>query len=137
MDIMRGSFYGRKISSLIINEMINDKVIYEKAKKEVYAMYKKPSAYRSGMLVKRYKELGGTYSGEKTKKGLVRWFKEEWKDVNPNKTKSSYPVFRPTKRITKETPLTASEIKKSNLVAQAKLKQIFKGDKNLKPFMKK
>jgi hypothetical protein len=117
--------------------MINDKNIYEKAKKEVYSMYKKPSAYRSGMLVKRYKELGGTYSGEKTKKGLVRWFKEEWKDVNPNKTKSSYPVYRPTKRITKETPLIPSEIKKSNLVSQAKLKQIFKGERNLKPFIKK
>lgn len=117
--------------------MINDKDIYEKAKKEVYAIYKKPSAYRSGMLVKRYKELGGTYSGEKTKKGLVRWFKEEWKDINPNKTKTSYPVYRPTKRISKETPLTASEIKKSNLKNQAKLKQIFKGNRNLPKFEKK
>lgn len=117
--------------------MINDKDIYEKAKKEVYATYKKPSAYRSGMLVKRYKELGGTYSGEKTKKGLVRWFKEEWRDVNPNKTKSSYPVYRPTKRVSKETPLTLKEIKKTNLKTQIKLKQIFKGERNLKPFIKK
>jgi hypothetical protein len=117
--------------------MINDKGIYEKAKKEVYAIYKKPSAYRSAALVKRYKELGGTYSGKKTKKGLVRWFREDWKDVNPNKTKGSYPVYRPTKRITKETPLTVSEIKKSNLISQAKLKQKLKGKKNLKPFKKK
>jgi hypothetical protein len=114
-----------------------DKNIYEKAKKEVYAKYKVPSAYRSGALVKRYKELGGRYSGEKQKVGLVRWFKEEWKDINPNKTKSSYPVYRPTKRITKDTPLLPSEIKKTNLKTQIKLKQIFKGDRNLKPFIKK
>lgn len=117
--------------------MINDKAIYEKAKKEVYAIYKKPSAYRSGALVKKYKELGGTYSGQKTKKGLVRWFREDWKDVNPNKTKSSYPVYRPTKRISKDTPLTVNEIKKSNLKSQAKLKQKLKGKRNLKPFQKK
>jgi len=117
--------------------MINDKEIYEKAKKEVYAKYTKPSAYRSGALVKKYKELGGTYSGDKTKKGLVRWFKEDWKDVNPNKTKTSYPVYRPTKRISKDTPLTLKEIDKTNLKTQAKLKQIFKGERNLKPFIKK
>lgn len=117
--------------------MINDKSIYEMAKKEVYAIYKKPSAYRSGALVKKYKELGGTYSGEKTKKGLSRWFKENWKDVNPNKTNESYPVYRPTKRISKDTPLTVSEIKKSNLISQSKLKQKLKGKKNLKPFKKK
>jgi len=114
-----------------------DKNIYEKAKKEVYAKYKVPSAYRSGALVKRYKELGGRYSGEKQKVGLVRWFKEEWKDINPNKTKSSYPVYRPTKRISKDTPLTLKEIDKTNLKTQIKLKQIFKGNRNLKPFIKK
>ena len=114
-----------------------DKNIYEKAKKEVYAKYKVPSAYRSGALVKKYKELGGRYSGDKQKVGLVRWFKEEWKDVNPNKTKSTYPVYRPTKRITKETPLTVSEIKKSNLVSQINLKQKIKSSKNLPKFIKK
>ena len=30
-------------------------------------MYDKPSAYRSGMLVKLYREAGGRYSGEKNK----------------------------------------------------------------------
>lgn len=38
-----------------------DPDIYERAKKIVYAQYKKPSAYRSGALVKKYKQLGGRY----------------------------------------------------------------------------
>lgn len=117
--------------------MINDKDIYEKAKKEIYAKYTKNSAYRSGMLVKRYKELGGTYSGVKTKKGLVRWFKEDWTDVNLNKTKTSYPVYRPTKRVTKDTPLTVREINPTQLRKQVSLKQKIKGAKNLPPFAKK
>lgn len=117
--------------------MINDKEIYEMAKKEVYAKYKVPSAYRSGALVKRYKDLGGTYSGGKTKKGLVRWFREEWMDVNPDKTKTSYPVYRPTKRVSKDTPLTAGEISVKNLKTQAKLKQKIKSNKNLPPFKEK
>ncbi len=33
----------------------SDKKLYEKVRKEVYKMYKKPSAYRSGALVKKYK----------------------------------------------------------------------------------
>lgn len=115
--------------------IINNKDLYEQAKKEVYAIYKKPSAYRSGMLVKRYKELGGTYGGiKKQNEGLTRWFKEEWKDIDP---KSGYPVFRPTKKITKETPLLVSEIDKKNLKKQIELKQKIKGSKNLKPFKKK
>jgi hypothetical protein len=39
---------------------MNDKALYEKAKATVYAIYKKPSAFRSGALVKEYKRLGGT-----------------------------------------------------------------------------
>jgi len=113
--------------------MIDDKAIYEKAKKEVYAMYTKPSAYRSGMLVKRYKELGGTYSGKKTTKGLVRWFKEDWADVG----KKGYPVYRPTKRVGKDTPLTVQEIDPKNLRKQVELKQKIKGKKNLPPFRAK
>ena len=114
-----------------------DKKIYEKAKNEVYLIYKKPSAFRSGALVKRYKELGGRYEGQKKVIGLTRWFKEEWKDVNPNKKQGSYPVFRPTKKITKQTPLLVSEIKSKNFKEQVKLKQKIKGKRNLPKFLKK
>lgn len=111
---------------------IQDKELYEKARKIIYQQYKKPSAYRSGALVKKYKELGGKYTGEKQKKGLVRWFKEKWEDIG-NK---DYPVYRPTVRVSKETPLLVKEIKPDNLKKQIKLKQKIKGDKNLPKFKK-
>jgi hypothetical protein len=110
-----------------------DTNLYEKVKKEADNIYKKNSAYKSGWIVKTYKSLGGRYSGEKpTNEGLDRWYKENWKDIG-NK---EYPVYRPTKRITKETPLIPDEIKKSNLKKQIDLKQRYKGMKNLPPFEK-
>jgi hypothetical protein len=113
-------------------------VLYEKAKKIVYSQYDKPSAYRSGALVKKYKELGGTYANTTKKsvddKPLKRWFLEQWKDVNPHKTSTSYPVYRPTKRITDKTPKTVKEIPKKKLEEQSKKKQIIKGKKNLSKF---
>lgn len=108
-----------------------DKDLYERAKREIYAIYKQPSAYRSGALVKRYKELGGRYSGTKPTSGLTQWFKEEWKDIGGN---APYPVYRPTKRIAKTTPLTVMEIDPKNLRQQIELKQRIKGKKNLPPF---
>lgn len=119
--------------------VILDKDIYEKAKKIIYNQYKKPSAYRSGALVKKYKELGGRYSNEpnKNETSLKRWFNEEWRDINPMKTKTSYPVYRPTKRISNKTPLTVQEIDKKDLIMKSKEKQKIKGSKNLKPFKSK
>ena len=109
---------------------INNPELYEKAKKMADETYSKPSAYKSGFIVKTYKGMGGTYSDDKEDKNLKRWFQENWTDVG----NSSYPVFRPTKRINKKTPLLASEIKPSNLLKQIKLKQIYKGKKNLPKF---
>ena len=58
-----------------------DKDLYEKVKSLADKIYDKPSAYKSGYIVKTYKELGGKYSGKKPdKKGLDRWFKEKWED---------------------------------------------------------
>lgn len=112
---------------------INNPTLYEKAKKIVYKQYPKHSAYRSGQLVKKYKELGGTYSGKKpTKTGIARWFKEEWADIG-NK---EYPVYRPTKRVSKETPLTVSEIDPVQAKKQIALKQKIKGTANLPAFEK-
>ena len=45
-----------------------DKELYEIAKQIVYKQYKKASAYRSGALVKKYKELGGDIKMIKQKK---------------------------------------------------------------------
>ena len=44
-----------------------DKELYNEIKDRVWKMYDKPSAYRSGMLVKLYREAGGKYSGDKDK----------------------------------------------------------------------
>ena len=49
--------------------------LYEKAKAIADQKYSKPSAYKSGFLVKLYKSMGGTYSGKKTK-ALTNQIKE-------------------------------------------------------------
>lgn len=106
-----------------------DKALYERVKKMADEKYDRPSAYKSGFIVKKYKELGGRYSGEKDKSDLKRWFNEEWKDVNPNKTDTSYPVYRPTKKINDKTPLTVAEIDKKDLIKKSKQKQVLKSKK--------
>jgi len=113
--------------------IIDNPELYEKAKRIVYQEYPKHSAYRSGQLVKRYKEMGGTYSGKKDSSGLTSWFKENWKDIGG----LEYPVYRPTKRVNKNTPLTPDEIDPENLLQQILLKQQYKGDKNLPAFQGK
>ena len=111
----------------------NDPKLYEQVKKMADQKYKKHSAYKSGWIVKTYTDLGGTYKGKKPKnEGLDRWFNEEWKDY----AGMNYPVYRPTKRVTKETPLTPKEIDPNNLLSQAVLKQVFRGKENLPPFIK-
>jgi hypothetical protein len=105
--------------------------LYEEAKRTVYARYKKPSAYRSGALQKEYKRLGGKYTDDDSGRPLKRWFKEEWKDVGGE----DYPTYRPTKRISKDTPLTASEVNPENLRKQTALKQKIRGEKNLPAFV--
>jgi len=110
-----------------------DKVLYEKAKKMADEIYKKPSAYKSGYIVKKYKELGGEYIDDKKPKELKRWFSEKWADIGG----LDYPVYRPTVKVSKKTPLTVKEIDPKQLKEQIKLKQKIKGTKNLPPFKKK
>ena len=111
-----------------------DPRLYERARRETYARYKTPSAYRSGALVKRYKELGGTYVDDGREATLKRWFKEKWQDVNPFKTSKSYPVYRPTVRVNSRTPLTVYEVDARDLRRQSKIKQVFRNEHNLRPF---
>lgn len=114
-----------------------DKALYNRVKKMADEKYTKSSAYKSGYIVKTYKQLGGEYIDDNKPKELKRWYSEQWENINPNKTKSSYPVYRPTVRINKNTPLTVSEIDKKQLKEQIKLKQIIKGKSNLPKFQKK
>lgn len=108
--------------------------LYEKVKKEADKKYSKPSAYKSGWIVQRYKELGGKYIDDGKPKKLKRWFREEWRDINPFKTETSYPVYRPTKRISPDTPKTLGEIAPEKIQKQSILKQFYRGNKNLPVF---
>ena len=107
--------------------------LYEQAKAIADKVYKKASAYKSGYIVQKYKEMGGKFKDDGKPKNLARWFKEKWGDVG-NK---DYPVYRPTKRINEKTPLTASEIDKKQLKEQIELKQKIRGGKNPPPFKSK
>jgi len=113
--------------------MIQNPTLYEKVKEEADKRYDKPSAYKSGWIVKTYKERGGTYAGTKPKTGLSRWYRERWMDVGGK----DYPVYRPTIRVSKDTPLTVQEIDPKNLTKQIALKQRIRGLKNLPPFSHK
>ena len=90
-----------------------DKKLYQTVKRRVYKDITKHSAYRSGVLVQKYKrsfkkKYGNKdpYIGKKTKKrGLSRWFLEKWRNQRGKigyKYKSD--VYRPTHRITKKNP---------------------------------
>ena len=111
-----------------------DTELYEKIKKRADKIYEKPSAYKSSYIVKTYKSLGGKYSGTKTTEGLSAWNKEKWENVGDD---NQFPTLRPTKRVSKKTPLTVSEIDPKNLKEQIALKQKIKGTKNLPPFKPK
>ena len=118
---------------------IVDKDLYDSVKIKADKIYSKPSAYKSGYIVKEYKRQGGRYKGKfPTNKGLDNWFKASWMDVaGASHSKNSYPVYRPTKRVSKETPLIVSEIDPVNLQQQITLKQKIRGSKNLPPFLPK
>ena len=110
-----------------------DMTLYEKVKKSVYKKYPKHSAYRSGLLVKEYKDQFNDkygarkqpYKGKKKdNEGLSRWFKEEWKTEQGKETyKEGGSVFRPTKRITKDTPTTFKELSKKEIKESIKEKK--------------
>jgi len=111
----------------------SNQTLYNKVKRDADEKYEKPSAYKSGWIVRNYKLRGGEYLDDDKPKNLKRWFKEEWKDVGD----SDYPVYRPTKRVSKKTPLTPDEIRPTNLKDQIVLKQQLKGDHNLPKFQGK
>lgn len=95
-----------------------DQKLYDRIKGNVYRENPTHSAYRSGQIVKKYKAAykkkygeGAAYTGKKTKAGLTRWFKEDWRTEKGKKTyKEGGTIFRPTKRISSKTPTTMKEL---------------------------
>jgi len=118
-----------------------DEKLYKKIKSIADTVYSKPSAYKSGFLVSHYvKEYKNKYGDNESpyiddgkEKKLKRWYNERWSDI----ANKEYPVYRPTQRITEDTPLLVSEIDKKNLKKQIKLKQQIKGSENLPKFKPK
>jgi len=101
-----------------------DQILYDTIKKRVYKKIPKHSAYRSGLIVKEYKKKfqkkygsKNPYLGKYTKKkGLKRWFDEKW--VNQRGTigyQYKHDIYRPSKRITKKTPITHGELSKKEI----------------------
>jgi hypothetical protein len=98
------------------------------------------SAYKSGWIVKTYKDRGGKYmpnesgSHPNNKTGLRRWFAEEWVNLmapKPNtpcgrshaSNKGVYPVCRPKIRVNKSTPITVDELSKQRIKTAERKKQ--------------
>ena len=103
----------------------SDQKLYDKVKKKIDKKIKKHSAYKSGHIVKTYKkqfsEKHGNrkspYKGcDKKKTGLGRWYEEDWKsDTGKYKYTSKSSIYRPSKRISRRTPLTHDEITEKEL----------------------
>ena len=99
-----------------------DTTLYQKAKDKYNTM--KHSAYKSGLVVKYYKQLYAqkyksteAYSGDRNKNiGLSRWFAESWTTQDGKKTYSKKgDVFRPTVKVNKNTPNTYKELTKKQV----------------------
>lgn len=112
-----------------------DKVLYDKIKNEItsaegerckraYGKRKyRPSAYRSGLLTKKYKEAyeakhksKDAYIGKKNKnEGLSAWFKQEWRNQRGEiGYQKKGDIYRPTK-ISGKTPTLMQELTKKQI----------------------
>jgi hypothetical protein len=74
----------------------------------------------------------GRFGNPKDKdNGLLRWFREKWIDLNRGEAcgrakasdKGMYPLCRPTKRVTTQTPKLAKEIPQRKIADANKMKQ--------------
>tara|TARA_B100000902_G_scaffold262897_1_gene249117 strand:- start:184 stop:885 length:702 start_codon:yes stop_codon:yes gene_type:complete len=114
-----------------------DLKMYNKIKASVIKKHPKHSAYRSGLIVQKYKKTfknkynnKSPYHGNKTEKhGLSRWFAEDWRNQrNSIGYKYKSDIYRPTRRITKKTPITFNELTKKQIkkarLEKAKTKRV-------------
>ena len=111
------------MSSSIPDNVVN-KDLYKKAKQKANDKYgDKTSAYKSMFIVKTYKQLGGTYKGDKKIAGTTRWNQEQWVNVNEylkgktikcGETQKNKHACRPTKKIDSKTPITIQEVIKKH-----------------------
>ena len=107
-----------------------DKELYNSIAADIKAKYK-PSAYRSGLIVKTYKSEfaqkyghpNAYYGSKDESKGIARWFREGWKNQRGEVGYQQVgDVYRPTRRITEDTPTTWSELTPQQIKAAKKEK---------------
>ncbi len=120
--------------------------LYSKAKRMADEKFKTPTgAFKSMYLVKKYKELGGTYDNSKPKTSkLSNWRRENWIDLNQKRPDGTYekcghpnpngkyPLCRPSNKVNEDTPKTYHEISKDKINEVNKEKQIVKGKGNIR-----
>jgi hypothetical protein len=91
-----------------------DAKLWARVKRQADQVYRRPSAYKSGWMVKRYKELGGKFKRAPTTldaRPLKRWFAEDWRNQHGRVGyEHSNDIYRPTKRVTRRTPKTHREL---------------------------
>lgn len=101
-----------------------DPRLYARVKAKVVREIPTHSAYRSGLIVKAYKEAFAKrhgrlapYLGKRSaSKGLTRWFREEWRNQRGQVGYAKKgDLYRPTKRITAKTPTTFGELSSKDL----------------------
>ncbi len=111
-----------------------DPIFYNTIKEDISNKYKH-SAYRSGLIVKKFKDeyykkynKYDAYIGTKPKmSNLERWFAENWttsdKYIGYKKIDD---IYRPSIRINKDTPTTFSKLTKEQ-IAKAKKEKALTG----------
>lgn len=100
-----------------------DKELYEKVKNEIFLKYPKHSAYRSGLLIMKYKDEyykkhrnNNSYSGNRENSNLKRWFSEVWLNQRGETGyKNKNDIYRPTIKINEKTPVTFQELNKKQI----------------------
>jgi hypothetical protein len=120
--------------------------LYAKAKAAINQTYgTKTSAYRSMALIKKYKSMGGTYRDDGGSKKTTRWRQEKWVDLNQpkegggyhvcghkNTQNNKYPLCRPSKTVSSETPKKYQDISQSRIATVNLKKQKLKNKGNIK-----
>ena len=108
-----------------------DQKLYDRVKARIYKEMPTHSAYRSGQLVKKYKEAfkrkhgdKPAYTGNKSKGKLTKWFKEDWRNQRGETGyKMKGDIYRPTKKIDSTTPTTFKELSKTQISKAMKEKK--------------
>jgi len=118
-----------------IPKNVVDKDLYANIKRQIQQDLKKKGSrwgvYASSLLVKIYKKMGGRYTTKQIGplKGIERWYKEVWINIcqskppqkivkcgrKSNQSSTNYPVCRPYKRVTSQTPTTYQQMKTENI----------------------